>query len=160
MERHGNGSQEEHREQEPSSSNSESSSPNPDEGAEVDALVELIGEETFEHVPPESRGRITRSISIFTSIGGERFNPLFRRLSPEHISAMLESSERNAEREHSSQASARRYQFLYFLIGLLAAVGLIVFFSLTDDKVTLTTVIVAILGFVGGFGVGRTTRRS
>ncbi len=147
MERQDNDSQEEYQGQEPSSTD-------PNEGTEVDALAELIGEETYEHVPPESRSRITRSISIFTSIGGDRFSPLFRSLTPEHISKILENSERSGEREHDSQASARRYQFLYFLIGLIAAIGLIVFFSLTDDRVTLTTVIVAILGFVGGFGLG------
>lgn len=79
---------------------------------------------------------------------------MFQRITSEHITSIIAGRESSNEREHESQASTRRYQFLYFLIGLIAAIGLIVFFSLTDDGVNLTIVIVAILSFVGGFGLG------
>ena len=152
MERQDNEPQEEHRGQ-------AHPPPNPSEESDFDAIAEIIGGENFEQVPPGSRGRISRSVNIFTSIGGDRFNPLLHRIKPEHISASIANRERSSEREHQTQSSVRRYQFLYFLIGLIAAIGLIVFFSLTDDRVTLTTVIVAVLGFAAGFGVGRANRR-
>ena len=139
MERQGNGSQEEHLRR-------ESSSAHPGEGAKIDAVAELIGGEAFEQVSDESKGRIGDFVSFFTSIGSDRFNPLLHHIRPEHISASIANRERSSEREHQAQSSVRRYQFLYFLIGLIAAIGLIVFFSLTDDRVTLTTVIVAVLG--------------
>ena len=126
-----------------------------------DALAGLVGEKgiSLEARGPASRDFITNLVARITSVSGPRPNPLHQRVTSEHIGQIIDKSERDSERAHTSGASERRYRFLYFLIGLIAAIGLLVFFSATNDREMLTTVLVALLGFAGGFGLGRTTRR-
>ena len=136
------------------------STPSNSDANEDNELAQLIGEEDAKLIPPEVRENITRTLTTrYTSLQIPRINPVREQVTSEHISTALNNRERANEREHIENTSIRRYQFLYFLIGLLAAIALIVFFSLTDDRITLTTVIVTLVGFVGGFGVGRGTRR-
>lgn len=136
------------------------STPSNSGDSEDDTLAQLIGKEEANLIPPEVREDITRTLTTrYTSVQIPRINPVREQVTSEHISTALNNRERANEREHNEKTSIRRYQFLYFLIGLLAAIALIVFFSLTGDRITLTTVIVTLVGFVGGFGVGRGTRR-
>ena len=123
-------------------------------------IAEVLGADTAENLRPEARHQIARFVANITSVGVTGFNPLLRTLTSEHILKILDNRDRSDERAHTSEASERRYRFLYFVIGLIAAIGLLVFFSATNDREMLTTVLVALLGFAGGFGLGRTTRRS
>ena len=127
---------------------------------EFDSLAEVMGEEAFQQLPPEARGWMARFVSNITSIGIAPTNPVHRRLTSEHVSTMFAHLDRDREREHSSQASSRRYQAMYFIIALVAIISLVVFFSLRDDRETLIALALALLGFAGGFGLGRTTRGS
>ena len=126
---------------------------------EIDSLAEFGDEEAFQKLPPEARGWVARLVHNFTSIGIAPTNPIHRRLTSEHISTMLTHLDRDKEREHTSQASARRYQAMYFIVALIAIISLVVFFSLRGDRETLTALGLALLGFAGGFGLGRTTGR-
>ena len=122
-------------------------------------IDEVSGTDTAENLRPEARQEFEQFVANVTSVGITGFNPILRAITPEHISKMLDNRDRSDERAHTSDGSDRRYRFLYFLIGLIAAIGLLVFFSATNDREMLTTVLVALLGFAGGFGLGRTTRR-
>ena len=128
--------------------------------AEDDALAELVGEEG---ISPESHGPTNPDVAAnfiarFTSVSVPRSNPLHQRITSEHIGQIIDKSERDSERAHTSEASERRYRFLYFLIGLVAAIALLVFFSVTNEREMLTNVLIALLGFAGGFGLGRARR--
>lgn len=129
--------------------------------AEDDSLAELIDGEgiSLESHDSANGDVVANFIARFTSISIPRPNPIQQRVTSEHIGQLIANSERDSERAHTSEASERRYRFLYFVIGLIAAIGLLVFFSVTNDREMLTTVLVALLGFAGGFGLGRTTRR-
>ena len=128
--------------------------------AEDDALAELVGEEgiSLEARSPTNRNLAANFIARFTSVSVPRPNPLHQRVTSEHIGQIIAKSERDSERAHTSEASERRYRFLYFVIGLIAAIALLVFFSVTNNREMLTNVLIALLGFVGGFGLGRTRR--
>lgn len=128
--------------------------------AEDDALGELVGEEgiSLEARSPANRNLAANFIARFTSVSVPRSNPLHQRITSEHILKMLDNRDRSDERAHTSEASERRYRFLYFLIGLVAAIALLVFFSVTNEREMLTNVLIALLGFVGGFGLGRARR--
>lgn len=133
------------------------------EVAEVDdesaMIAEVLGADTAENLRPEARNQLARMFSGISSVGITDFNPILRILTSEHILKMLDNRDRSDERAHTSEASERRYRFLYFLIGLVAAIALLVFFSVTNEREMLTNVLIALLGFAGGFGLGRTTRR-
>ena len=122
-------------------------------------IAEVLGADTAENLRPEARHQFARMFAGISSVGITGFNPILRALTPEHLSKILDNRDRSDERAHTSEASERRYRFLYFLIGLIAAIALLVFFSVTNEREMLTTVLVALLGFAGGFGLGRTTRR-
>ena len=117
-------------------------------------LAEVMGEEAFQQLPPEARGWMARFVSNVTSIGIAPTNPVHRRLTSEHVSTMLTHLDRDRERGHTSEASARKYQFLYFIIGVAVAIGLIIFFSLRGEREIMFTLIVALFSFAGGFGLG------
>lgn len=122
-------------------------------------IAEVLGADTAENLRPEARNQLARMFSGISSVGITGFNPILRILTSEHILKILDNRDRSDERAHTSEASERRYRFLYFLIGLVAAIALLVFFSVTNEREMLTNVLIALLGFAGGFGLGRTTRR-
>ena len=68
-----------------------------------------------------------------------------------------ESVETESERIMSQKESAsiRRYRLAYFSTGLAAAVGMVVFFALTDNGDMITPIVTAAAGIAGGFAVGR-----
>ena len=65
-------------------------------------------------------------------------------------------SERIRAREES--ASDRRYKFAYISVGLTAAVGMVVFFALTDNLDMAIPIVTAAAGFLGGLIAGRLSR--
>lgn len=128
---------------------------------ESKALAELIGEEEARLIPPNARRVIAQQIiSRFTSVKIPPINPVLRRITSEHISTMLTNVDRDRERGHTSEASARKYQFLYFIIGVAVAIGLIIFFSIRGEREIMFTLIVALFSFAGGFGLGLHRGRS
>ncbi len=130
-------------------------SPSSDIDEESNELAELIGEEEARLIPPAARRVIAqRLITRFTSIGIAPTNPVHRHITSEHISTMLTHLDRDRERERTSQSADRKYQFLYFIIGLSAIIGLIIFFALRNDTSLLTTILISIATFLGGYGVG------
>ena len=148
-------SNEENRAAEPSISDAEVA----DVDDESAMIAEVLGADTAENLRPEARNQLARMFSGISSVGITGFNPILRILTSEHILKILDNRDRSDERAHTSEASERRYRFLYFLIGLVAAIALLVFFSVTNEREMLTNVLIALLGFAGGFGLGRTTRR-
>ena len=122
-------------------------------------LSEFMDDESFQQLPPEARGWMSRFVSNFTSIGITPTNPVHRRLTSEHVSTMLTHLDKDREREYNSQVSERRYQAMYFIVALTAIISLVVFFSVTGDRETLIALGLSLLGFAGGFGLGRTTGR-
>lgn len=147
-------SNEEDRAAEPSISDAEVA----DVDDESAMIAEVLGADTAESLRPEARNQLARMFSGISSVGITGFNPILRILTSEHILKMLDNRDRSDERAHTSEASERRYRFLYFLIGLVAAIALLVFFSVTNEREMLTNVLIALLGFVGGFGLGRARR--
>ena len=125
-----------------------------DEDDESAMIAEVLGTDAAEDLRPEARQQIARFFTSITSVGITGFNPILRTITPEHLSKMLDNRERSDERAHASEASERRYRFLYFLIGLPVVVALLVFFTMRGDIAILINVIVALMSFLGGFGIG------
>ena len=81
-------------------------------------------------------------------------NPISEKITSEHISKLIENSNIQDERDRKERKSDKNYQVIFLLIGLFFLVFLIVF--LKDDKELLYKIVIAIISFIGGFGIGKT----
>ena len=71
---------------------------------------------------------------------------------------MIDNIESSSVREYKARESHKRYQFLYFILGLISVVGLIVFFVVSDKENLALPIITAVTGFLGGFLAGQRFR--
>ena len=115
----------------------------------------IIPEEVLEAIPEEERGRF-QSIIRQTMISGVmgRRNPIAEKVTSEHITQMISTSDEQDQRDRKERNHERFFNIGLLILGLLFIGFLIVY--LKDDKELLTNVIVAILSFIGGFGFGKT----
>ena len=134
-----------------------------DQGGDLDEYVD-------EHPAQSERQRaFTTAFSSFTQLAGPVFNPVLSRITPDHISKILDNtenesvraynaSESESIREHESESSRRKYQFAYATLVALVVVGLIVFFTLSDNRDLIAPLVAAVAGFLGGFAAGQRFR--
>ena len=114
-----------------------------------------IPEDLLADVPQEHRKAITRAFSSVTQFAGPVFNPIFQKVTSEHVTRIIDSMENDSVRDHDTGKSRRRYQLTYSILGLGAIVGLIIFFTLTDNRDLMIPVITSVAGFLGGLATGR-----
>lgn len=110
------------------------------------------------NVPDEQGGILRRALNVFMGFAEPDRNSFLNRLSPEHISQMLNIRENDARRAHSTGNSERWLAAWFGTLILAAAVGLIVFFGIRETYEVVTAIIGGLLGFAGGFGVGKMRR--
>ena len=93
-----------------------------------------------------------------TMISGvmKRSNPIAEKITSEHLTRLLENSDEQDKRDRAERKSEKNYQIIFLIIGL-AFIGFLIVF-LKDDKELLYKVIIAIISFVGGFGIGKTRK--
>lgn len=112
---------------------------------------------------------VQRAIGLAMSVVGSTSSPLISRFTSEHITQFLnnrendslrshERRENEAQRAHSAGNSERWLTAWFGTLILVAAVGLIVFFGIRETYEVVTAIIGGLLGFAGGFGVGRMRR--
>lgn len=120
---------------------------------------ELIPEEILEAIPAEDRGKVVSIIkqSMFSGVM-RRGNPISEKITEEHITKLIEKSDNQDVRDREERKSQRNYNLLLLIIGLVFLGFLIVY--LKEDKELLYKIIIAIISFVGGFGIGRTMSKS
>jgi len=129
---------------------------NPMESTKIDIGEEIIPQEILESIPAENRGKVVSIIkqSIFSGVM-RRGNPISEKITEEHISKLIEKSDNQDLRDREERKSQRNYNLILIIIGLFFLGFLIVY--LKEDKELLYKIIIAIISFVGGFGVGRTS---
>jgi hypothetical protein len=133
--------------------------PKPQVGEEeIEALPEesiFVPAEILEKAPPEVR----RSIEAFFAMmsHGPIPNPvtakLVEKFTPEHISFLLQSQDRDTEHEYGALASGRRYQLVCLILGAALFVFLVLYLSGSNPDL-LERLITLLMGLVGGFGGG------
>lgn len=131
------------------------------ESSSENEVAEDIGipPEVLEELPEQRRRRITQYTSMLAQFAGPVFNPVLRRVTPEHITQILANSEAQNQRDAEANKSHRRYNFLYFLATLIALLAVLFFFGIREQYDLLLNIAIGILGFGGGFGVGKLTGR-
>jgi len=128
---------------------------NKPENDSFDNTDNLIPDDILESIPVEDRGKVISIIkqSMFSGIM-RRGNPISEKITEEHITKLIDKSDNQDVRDREERRSQRNYNLILLFSGLIFLGFLIVF--LKDDKELLYKIIIAIISFVGGFGIGRT----
>lgn len=121
---------------------------------------EIIEPEIMKDIPPEYHDKFRegfKEIAKMTSFEmmsiGPQFNPIFKKLTPEHIDKMIEYSDKDDERNLKFEKFHRRFLLIPFFT--LIAVFLFLLIWLIDvDKQMLIDILWALGGFAGGLGTG------
>jgi predicted ABC-type exoprotein transport system permease subunit len=123
-----------------------------------DAEAFIIPEEILENIPVEERGKIVSIMkqSMFSSIT-KRSNPIAEKITSEHITQLISKSDEQDKRDRTERKSLRNHNLIILLIGLVFIGFLIVF--LQKDKELLVKIILAIISFLGGFGLGKSVTK-
>lgn len=118
----------------------------------------IIPDDVLEAIPEEERGKVVSIIkqSMFSGIS-RRSNPIADKITPDHITTLINNSDESDKRDRSERKSERNYNLILVLIGIVFIGFLIVF--LHSDMNLLITIITAILSFVGGFGFGKSQKK-
>lgn len=143
-------------------------SPAPDESGSDDNQL-LRSRDMMADVPPERVRGIRSALNLVLGVRAPASNPLGERITSEHITQALnnrendsrrisENRENDARRAHSAANSERWLSAWFGTLILFAAIGLIVFFGIRETYEVVTAIIGGLLGFAGGFGVGRMRR--
>lgn len=122
-----------------------------------DNTSEIIPEEVLEAIPEEERGRFKSFISQ-TMISGvmKRNNSISDKITTDHITRLIDNADIQDKRDRDERKSEKNYQLIFLIIALLFLGFLIVF--LKDNQELLYKIIIAIISFVGGFGLGKTSK--
>jgi hypothetical protein len=116
----------------------------------------FIPPELLEAIPAEERSKVISIIrqSMYSSVTRSG-NPIADKITTEHISQLINRSDDLDKRDWEERKSQRNYNLLLLLTGL-AFIGFLIIY-LQKDKDLLIKIIVAIISFVGGFGLGKST---
>ena len=119
---------------------------------------EIIPDEILQAIPAEDRGKVA-SIIKQTMISGvmSRSNPIADKITSEHISQLISKSDDQDKRDRDERKGERNYNLLLIIIGLIFVAFLLVFLQSNEDL--LIKIIVAIISFIGGFGLGKSTTK-
>lgn len=107
--------------------------------------------EVIERMPPELR----ETMGVMMKISGPMPNPLMKKITTEHITKIIDSGDKESERDYQREKEERSYNLIIFIIVILTILLLTGFLVFMKEKDLLMNLIVALLGFAGGFGVGK-----
>jgi len=113
---------------------------------------QIISEEDMEKLPPPIREIVRSSMSMVVS--GSTSHPLLSKINTEHISRIIDVSEKENERDFQDNQSSRKWNFAWLIaicVFILSIFGLFIYAQKAEYIVPIGT---AILGFAGGFGSG------
>lgn len=123
-------------------------------GNSQDPDLNMIPDEILESIPVEERGKV---VSIFkqSMISGimRRSNPIADKITPEHISKLIENSDEQDKRDRVERKGQQNYT-LFLLITSLIFLGFLIVF-LKNEQELLVKILLSIISFLGGFGLGK-----
>ncbi len=130
-----------------------------DEGNKSEEVLDgvPVSREVLDKLPPDMRN-IFLALSRQTTIGFPT-NPLSNKITSEHIGKIIDSTEKDSERdfefnklELQDQKTSRWFFLTVFVIALIFVSFIIIFLS-SVDKETMRFVLGLIVGLIGGFGI-------
>jgi len=115
----------------------------------------ILPDEILEKFPPEVRGIVRKSTSMV--MAGSLPPPhhyIARKITPEHIGKILDSCEKDSQREHQGRMSNRRWKYAYLITCLIFILAISGLFLWKDKSEYIVPIITALSGFAGGYGIG------
>lgn len=116
--------------------------------------------EVLKNVPEEDREDVIRSFEMIGSYSPE--STLLKKITSEHITTYLKSSEENMRLGYTERKSHRT--FVFFLVAVALAVFTVWIFLLKDNPNLLSNLITCVVsllaGAFGGYGFGKQKRDS
>ena len=134
--------------------------PQADDDQRVDPGEDVrVPKEFLEGLPPETRREVVRAFTSFSQYLGPVYNPVLKQVTSEHVGKLIDHAEAESKREFEGHASERRYNFAYFLVGLIAILILVGTLIAAGKDDILPNLIGIIASFAGGFGLGKSAAR-
>ena len=109
-----------------------------------------IPKEMLDSLPPEQRSVFRSALSMSMGIFRPPTDPIRRRITSEHITQILENQEKSDQRYHSSENSDRWLLAWFGTMGVLATIGLTLFFGIREQYDIIAAIVTGVLGFAGG----------
>jgi hypothetical protein len=132
--------------------NSDKDKPDKEKPSEPELSELPIEPEVLEKLPPEARKRLVE-MNSFMALSGPMMPPFLKKVNEEHISKVLELSDKESQREFELAQSSKKYNLAYIVLSFLLFGFIIVY--LADRNPVLLKDILTVLGiFAGGFGSG------
>jgi hypothetical protein len=119
---------------------------------------ELIPDEILEQIPEEERGKVVNIVkqSMFSAVM-RKSNPLLDKINSDHITKILDNSDEQDKRDRKEGNIQKLYNLALICLGLGFVVFIIVF--LQRDQELLIKVMIAMISFLGGFGLGKALKK-
>ena len=111
-----------------------------------------IPQEFFDKLPEEVQVSL-KSMYSMQSYSGRAPSPLLEKLTPEHITSLIEGSREENTRDYSLVSSSRWFRLTYVIIGVGMFLFLTYFFGQSNESLYQDIIKMVVL-FVGGFGAG------
>jgi hypothetical protein len=124
---------------------------------QTEALIPLP-QDILDKIPKELKPHLAKA---FSSMSLEMTrgifpvtNPLIDKINPQHIDKLIDSIEKDSERDENRHKGDRRYIFASFVILLIILSGLITTFVVLEETELVRSLVIAIVSLIGGFGSG------
>lgn len=115
----------------------------------------LVPQEVLEAIPKEDRGKVEQFMAM--AVGS--VNPIAQKITPEHISGLIELAAKDNDNELADRRDTRRIFAGVGIVGLLAIVGFASLLAVKQNNDLLIEVIklggIGVGAFLGGYGIGR-----
>ncbi len=130
-----------------------------DKGSEKNKDNEAVMPEEFlNEIPLKDKKDFIQSFTRISGIFPPQ-NPLAKKITSEHISELLKISDASDQRDRQERSNERNHNFK-ILVTVLVAIFLVCgLFIWAKQEEFLKYIIGAIIGFSGGFGVGKYYKR-
>lgn len=122
----------------------------PEAGASLPAPVEAM----LKRVPVEERGRFRSMVSTMLQVSGPAPHPMFDKLTSEHLTKIIDGSEKDSERiavDRRESRSQTKFMAVAGMVTFLAASGIFLFAQQAD---LLTELVRFGVVLAGGIGIG------
>lgn len=112
-----------------------------------------ITPEMLETAPEAVRTQVTETFGFLSAMPMQ--NPVIEKLTPNHISQIIEHNDTQSERYFKSEQSGRRYTLIYVLIGVATLAGF-GYMTIPDNseffQEIVSSAITLLIGGIGGWG--------
>lgn len=126
-------------------------------GSKQEEIFEELPDEVseiIEKLDPDDRKVITKSFQLMMSgFTPSPITPIIKKLTPEHITKIIDYSE-SEDKRHYRYASWNRF---YFTLYVLAAIAVFIFLTIYLSKGNMDLyikIVELLIAFAGGFGLG------